>query len=228
MPADDEDETSTTTDELETTTETELRGAAGASAAKKARKERDDAKRELSELRARFKRLEDAEKSEAERARAEADDYKQRFEALEERINSDQEQRTRMDHVRRAASEFADPEDAIAHLSLRGELADIEDEADAKRALKTLAKDKPYLLKTQAQTSPLDKVLNGGLPPGQAELNAALDPSSPKTGDEMYAMSDEEFLGWRRAYPDAYRKSIEGWTGNELAVKHTPTVGIRQ
>lgn len=230
MPADDEDETSTTTDELETTETAPLAGAAATSALKKERKARQETERELRDLRARFKKIEDAEKSETERLRAELDEIKSERELEARQVKAEREERSKRDIIRRSASEFADPEDAIAHLSLRDALGDIEDEDDAKRALKQLAKDKPYLLKTQQTPgSPLDNVLKDGLPPGQKELDARLnDPSRPKTGEEMYAMSDDEFTAWKRTYPAAYRASLEGWTGSELAVASQQTVPVRQ
>ena len=216
--------------EQETADEPKLAGAAATSALKKERKARQETERELRDLRARFKKIEDAEKSETERLRSELDDLKSEREQDQKQATAEREQRSKRDVVRRAASEFADPEDAIAHLSLRDELAEIEDEADAKRALKQLAKDKPYLLKQQpAPGSPLDQVLQAGLPPGQAELNKALDPSTVKTGEEMYAMSDTDFMVWKRSNPEAYKKSLEGWTGNETsAAPRSPEVAIRQ
>jgi hypothetical protein len=215
--------------ELETEAEPKLAGAAATSALKKERKARAEAERDAKELRARFKKLEDAEKSENERLAARVQELEERDSERETAATRERDERTKRDVVRRAASEFSDPEDAIAHLLLRDELTEIEDESDAKRALKQLAKDKPYLLKTQTPQSPLDKVLQGGLPPGQDELNKALnDPSRPKTGDEMYAMSDDEFTAWKRTYPAAYRASLEGWTGNEVvAAPPTQTAVIR-
>lgn len=229
MPPDDELETGTTTDDTETTDDKPLAGAAATSALRKERKARQETEKELKALRDRFKKIEDAEKSETERLRAELDELRTEREHEQKQATAEREERSKRDVVRRAASEFADPEDAIAHLSLRDALGDIEDEDDAKRALKQLAKDKPYLLKKPPSGGPLDEVLHDGLPPGQAELDRRLsDPSRPKTGDEMYAMSDDEFLAWKRTYPDAYRQSLEGWTGNELIASTQRSVAVTQ
>ncbi|HZL18707.1 MAG TPA: hypothetical protein VFG23_13275 [Polyangia bacterium] len=215
--------------ELETDDEPKLAGAAATSALRKERKARQESERELRDLRARFKKIEDAEKSETERLRAEVDELRSERETEQAQVTAEREVRSKRDVVRRAAGEFADADDAIAALSLRGELDGIEDEADAKRALKQLATDKPYLLKQQHPQSPLDKVLQGGLPPGQAELDKALGSSGVKTGEEMYAMSDTDFMVWRRTDPEGYKKSLEGWTGNETAAApRTETVAIRQ
>jgi hypothetical protein len=59
--------------------------------------------------------------------------------------------------VTSAAKGFADPGDAAAFLDLDG----IEDEKDAERAVKNLAKQKPHLLKAETPVLP-GRVLENG------------------------------------------------------------------
>lgn len=211
-------------------TEAELRGAAGASAAKKARKERDEALREARDLKARLKKLEDADKSETERLRGELADLKERDKERETAVETERTGRERAERVRKAAKalNFTDEDDTVALLRGHGLLDEIEDDADAERILKRFAKDKPHLVRSaSAEESLLDKVLNNGKPSGPRDPDAPVS-SRVKTGEEMYAMEDAEFLAWKRTDPEAYRQSLEGWTGNETIGSTPTTVPIRQ
>ena len=228
MPEADE----TLDEELETepAPEPDLRGAAAASALKKERKARQEAEKQTKELAARLKRIEDAEKSETERLRAELDDLKERDKERESAVERERTDRERADRVRRAAKElnFADEDDTVALLRGHGLLDDIESDEDATSTLKRLAKAKPHLVRTPGEEnqSLLDRVLNDGKPAGPRDTP---DQSGAKTGDEMYGMTDEEFLAWREKDPAGYRKSLEGWTGNETHARlAAPQVGIAQ
>lgn len=217
--------------EQETEAETDLRGAAGASAAKKARKERDEALREARDLKARLKKIEDADKSETERLRADLAELKERDRERESTVERDRADRERTDYVRRAAKElkFVDEDDTVALLRGHGLLDDIESEEDATTALKRIAKTKPHLVQRPEGEvqSRLDEILHDGKPSGPRKDEA--DPNGPKTGDEMYAMDDSDFLRWKLDHPEAYRQSLEGWTGNEThAAPPTPQVAIRR
>lgn len=228
MP-DDPDET--TEVELEAEPETDLRGAAGASAAKKARKERDEALREARDLKARLKKLEEADQSETERLRNELNELKDRDKEREASVTAERTDRERTERVRRAAKSlnFTDEDDTVALLRGHGLLEEIDDDADAERVLKRFAKDKPHLVRgaNEENESLLDKVLNNGKPQNTRDQA----PAGPgvKSGEEMYAMTDADFLAWRHNDPEGYKQSLEGWTGSELAVKpNAPVATIRQ
>ena len=64
---------------------------------------------------------------------------------------------TKASLVRSAAKDFADPDDAAAFVDLDG----IEDERDAERAVKALAKRKPHLLRASEPTLPGKMLENG-------------------------------------------------------------------
>ncbi|HEY1775897.1 MAG TPA: hypothetical protein VGG41_07035 [Solirubrobacteraceae bacterium] len=51
------------------------------------------------------------------------------------------------DLVRRAAGDWTNPEDAVALLRVSGDLEYLEDAAEAQRAVKALASDRPYFLR---------------------------------------------------------------------------------
>ena len=93
--------------ELETDDEPKLAGAAATSALRKDRKARQESERELRDLRARYKKIEDAEKSETERLRAEVDELRSERETEQAQVTAEREQRSKRDVVRRAAAEFA-------------------------------------------------------------------------------------------------------------------------
>lgn len=118
--------------------------------------------KDVKDLRATMEERDNAGLPELERER-------KRAEALEKRI-ADAEAKaaeaeakvarsTKAGLVRGAAKDFADPDDAIAFVNLD----DIEDERDAERAVKALAKKKPHLLKAEEPQLP-GRVLANGQP----------------------------------------------------------------
>lgn len=123
-----------------------------------AKRKQAAAEKEAKELRARLEELEDRDKSETERERKAREKAEARVAELEQTLTKTQ----RSNLVRSAASKagFDDPEDAVVFLASK----DIEDAADAERAVKALAKDKPRLLKNQGDDVPpeIGKVVENG------------------------------------------------------------------
>jgi hypothetical protein len=202
--------------ETETDGDRPLAGAAAQSALKKERKARQEAEKRERALADRLKKIEDAQLSETERFRQEAEDAARRLEELEQRVERDRTERMRSDVVRRAAKDFADPEDAIAILATRGELDSIEDEKEAVAALKVLAKEKPHLLK-QPESAPsgLEQVLKNGKP-----LQEQADESLRKgldiiPGEELVAMSETDLAALKRLNPKLYYASVDALGRNE-------------
>lgn len=104
--------------------------------------------KELEPLAKKAKELEDAQKTEQER-------LTEQLKAFEERIQTFRQRAVRSEVRALAASEFADPEDAHAFLSLDsyvGEDGDVDTDA-IQRDLKDLLKRKPHLAKP-ADNSP--------------------------------------------------------------------------
>lgn len=99
--------------------------------------------KETEELRLQLQELQDKDKSEAERLRARAE----RAEAQLGQVLGKVTSLEKGAWVRSAAAElnFHDPEDAVSHLGER--LAAFEDQGDAKRAVKQLAKSKKHLIR---------------------------------------------------------------------------------
>jgi hypothetical protein len=88
---------------------------------------------------------------------------------------------TKASWVRSAAKDFTDPEDAVAFVDLDG----IEDEGDAQRAVKALAKRKAHLLKPDEPQLPGQVLKNG-----QAVPAAAVPASGPDLLAEAQALAD--------------------------------------
>lgn len=208
-----DDPTETEGTETETSDEPRLSGAAAQSALKKERKARAEAEKRAKDLEARFKRLEDAEKTETERLRSELEDLKREQEQERARVERERVERERSDRVRRAAREFDDPDDAVAILSARGDLDDIEDDRDAERAVKALAKEKPRLLKQQSPPSAVEQVLQNGVPtPAKPESapNGTPQPAGQYlTPEQLVVMTDEQQQALKQSNPDLYRRSLE-------------------
>jgi DNA repair exonuclease SbcCD ATPase subunit len=107
------------------------------------REKQERAERELEELRDRLLEFEERDKSEAERAKSRADRAESQLTQLQGKVTAMQKGAW----VRSVAADlgFHDPEDAVAHLG--EQLAQFEDERDAKRAVKTLAQSKKHLIR---------------------------------------------------------------------------------
>lgn len=101
------------------------------------------------------KSLSDLEKERKAREKAEKD-------ALDARSEAASVRRETWLHRAASAENFQDPSDAVAHLGKQ----DFESEADARKAVKDLAKEKKHLLKSEGDTPPpeIGKVLQNGQP----------------------------------------------------------------
>lgn len=124
-----------------------------------AKRKQRQAEKEAKDLRERLEALEDRDKSETERERK----ARERAEVERDELASRVQRLERGGWVRSAAAEagFNDAEDAVAF----ADLADIESEAEAKRAVKSIASRKPHLLKPSDPTPPqIGKVLENGQP----------------------------------------------------------------
>lgn len=95
------------------------------------------------------------ERKARERVEAQLADAAKRAEAAEQTVQRAQKERLVLAAAQ--AANFADPSDASAFLNLD----EIEDERDAERAVKSLAKRKGHLLKSDGPVLP-GKVLDGG------------------------------------------------------------------
>jgi hypothetical protein len=110
-------------------------------------KARQKAEERLKEIEDRLTEHEDRNKTETERERAARERAEQRAVELENQVTGLQ----KGSWVRAAAAslDFHDPEDAVAFL--RDRLAGFEDESDAKRAVRNLAKDRAHLVKAKEE-----------------------------------------------------------------------------
>jgi hypothetical protein len=108
---------------------------------------RKQAEDELSELRSKIVEFEDRDKSETERERAARLRAEEQLTSLQTEVTS----LKKGSWVRSAAAEFNffDPEDAVAHLG--GQLADLEDQREARKVVERLAKQKEHLVRSEKQ-----------------------------------------------------------------------------
>jgi hypothetical protein len=105
------------------------------------------AEQELSELRNKILEFEDRDKSEVDRER----NARQRAESQLTDLMGKVTGLEKGAWVRSAAAElnFHDPEDAVSHL--RDQLAGLDDQSDAKRLVRSLAKTKKHLIREEKQ-----------------------------------------------------------------------------
>jgi chromosome segregation ATPase len=146
---------------------------------KKAKEAADRSKaleKDLADLRAQMEEREtaglpelDRERKRAEQLEKRAAEAEQRAQDTENRLNRSQRERW----VTAAAKDFTDPEDASAFVNLD----EIEDEKDAERAVKGLAKRKPHLLKAEDRQLP-GRVLRDG-------QTTTADPSRPTSNIDL-------------------------------------------
>jgi hypothetical protein len=128
----------------------------------------------------------------------ELDRERKRAEALEKRVADAEAKAADSDAklarsaksslVRSAAKDFADPDDAVAFVDLDG----IEDDKDAERAVKALAKRKPHLLKPEDTKLP-GKVLSNGHPTSPATAAATAAANQRLAEAEMLAEGLKQF-----------------------------------
>jgi hypothetical protein len=107
------------------------------------------AEKELSDLRNRLLEFEDRDKSEVDRERS----ARQRAESQLAELTGKVTSLEKGSWVRSVAAElnFHDPEDAVQHL--RDQLGGLEDQSDARRLVKTLAKTKKHLIREEKKDS---------------------------------------------------------------------------
>lgn len=171
---------------------------------KKAKEAQDKARKletEMAELRAQMEERESAGLPELERMKKDLERAAKRAEEAEQRAEQHERALTRTTRERwvtAAAKDFTDPADASAFLDLDS----IEDEKDAERAVKALAKRKPHLLKAEEPNLPGRVLANGQRVPANggngsledadraaaesflAEINAIR--SKPRTGGSLF------------------------------------------
>ena len=141
-----------------------------AQANKKAKEAADRAKAleaSVAELKAAMEEREQAGLPELERFKKDLDRAQKRAEEAEAKAAESEQKLARTaksNLVRAAAKAFADPDDAVAFVDLDS----IEDEGDAERAVKKLAKAKPHLLKAEDPKFP-GRVLQNGQPAQQGQ-----------------------------------------------------------
>jgi hypothetical protein len=127
----------------------------------------------LEELQSKLVEFEDRDKSETERERAARERAEARANELLEQVTGLQ----KGSWVRSAALElgFHDPEDAVTYLS--GKLAGMEDEREAKRAVKKLAESKKHLVREEKKDErpPLSRLFQAD----QSQQNGQQQPVTP-------------------------------------------------
>jgi hypothetical protein len=160
------------------------------------------AKEEAARVRELDKTVKDLQKAMEERESAglpELDQMKKRLEAAEKRAEAAEKdaedskqlvtrsRRERMVQAAALAQNFADPSDASAFVNLD----DIEDEKDAERAVKDLAKRKKHLLKAPEPTMPGRVLANGQ--PVTTDSNGRKNPAVAEA--EMLSDALKQFVG---------------------------------
>jgi hypothetical protein len=151
---------------------------AKAKAEAEARKASD---KKIADLTAALEERENAGLPELERMKKDLERERKQREIAEQERDTDRAALARSKKerwVRAAAKDFTDPDDAVAFLNLD----DLEDERDAERAVKQLAKTKKHLLKGDEPQLP-GRVLQNGQP---AQNGARTDPAL----DEAYMLSN--------------------------------------
>jgi hypothetical protein len=116
--------------------------------------------KDMKELRAAMEDRENAGLPELERERKRAEQLEKRIadaEARAEAADAKLARTTKAGWVRDAAKDFTDPGDAVAFI----DLDTVEDEKDAERAVKALAKTKKHLLKAEDPVIPGRVMQNG-------------------------------------------------------------------
>jgi chromosome segregation ATPase len=167
---------------------------------------------ELDELRTRLTEFEDRDKSETERERAARERAGKQVQELSQTVTGLQ----KGSWVRSAAAElnFHDPEDAVTYLTDR--LASLDDERDAKREVRALAKRKAHLVREERKDNRpnLQRVFGAQQPNGQ---NGAQ--NAPVTPAQAVAMQEAEFAqglaGELSKFQDKWTSPGRGLFGSE-------------
>lgn len=144
-----------------------------------AKRKQKQAEKEARDLRERLEALEDRDKSETERERKAREKAEARAQELEGEVQS----LKKGGWVRSAAKDFNDPSDAVAMV----DLADIDDESDAARAVKDLAKRKPHLVKAKEPTPPqIGRVAQDGQVQGGARPQSPASAAKEQQGNAVW------------------------------------------
>jgi hypothetical protein len=165
---------------------------------------------ELDELRARLTEFEDRDKSETERERAARERAERQVQELSQTVTGLQ----KGSWVRSAAAEleFHDPEDAVTYLSDR--LASFEDERDAKRAVRDLAKRKGHLVReARKDERPNLQRVFGGQQAGQQNGQQQVTPAQAAAMQE--AQFAEGLAGELGKFRDKWTSPGRGLFGGE-------------
>ena len=131
--------------------------------------------RQLAELQGKLQELEDRDASEVEKATKAAQREAEKAQGLEAQLQETRDQFTRLERsqwVRNAASDasFIDSQDALGRVNL----AEIESEADAKRAVRRIAENASHLVRQETPSPQIGQVLQNGqaVPPQTATPQA--------------------------------------------------------
>jgi chromosome segregation ATPase len=165
---------------------------------------------ELDELRSRLTEFEDRDKSETERERSARERAERQVQELTQTVTGLQ----KGSWVRSAAAElnFHDPEDAVTYLTDR--LASFEDERDAKREVRALAKRKAHLVREENkdQRPNLQRVFGG-------QQNGNQPNAQPVTPAQAVAMQEAQFAeglaGELSKFQDKWTSPGRGLFGGE-------------
>jgi hypothetical protein len=140
-----------------------------------AQRKQRKAEKEAESFRKRIEELEDRDRSEAEKLSKRAEEAENRARELEERSVSLEKGAW----IRAAANDFHDPQDAV----LRANLSDIENEREAQRFVKDLAKNAPHLVKPADDGPPqIGRVLKDG-----ERTNPTRDPGNRQEQETEFA-----------------------------------------
>lgn len=160
------------------------------------------AEQELADLRSRLTEFEDRDKSEVERAQARAQRAEQELNKLMGKVTSLEKGAW----VRSAAAElnFHDPEDAVSHL--RDQLGGLEDQSDAKRLVRSLAKSRKHLIREEKKDDrrPIGQMFAGEQVPQQGGQQGA-----PQRSPHQAAAARE--LEFAQGLAGELAKFRDGW-----------------
>lgn len=176
----------------------------------KERRLRQESEQKLATLEAEREAARVAELSEVERYKAVAETATAEAAALKGQIST----RDKSDLIRRAAKDFADPEDAVALLSSRpGVLDGVDGAEDALRVVKALATEKPHLMRTAGAPNVgepgIAKVLNDGLVNTAPPPGTAADDGRTLSHAELKAMTPDQMEDLERNQPKVYERSFK-------------------
>jgi ElaB/YqjD/DUF883 family membrane-anchored ribosome-binding protein len=164
-------------------------------------KEARDAKDQMKALTDRLEELEAQGKSESEQERLKREKAEAKLAEMQADLQSRDERLSRMEKsgwVRNAAAQanFANPDDAVAFAELDG----LEEPKDAEKAIKDLAKQRPYLLRQDSPGQQLGQVVTDGRP------------GAPQTVDPA-AQAEQDGLAFVQEMKDALKRNTVSTPG---------------